>query len=104
MRLLRAKIRSLSARGRRASTIYLPIAAAFIIVLWLLTMVVSDAPWFVITVFWVVIGCVITLWVRRDIRRDAGAFENMAQGLDSALRRNAADVYDVHARRFAEFE
>jgi hypothetical protein len=104
MRLLRAKIRSLSARCRRASTIHLPIAAAFIVALWLLTLVASNAPWLIVTMFWIVIGGIITLWVGRDLRRDAGAFEDMARSLDSALRRNAADVYDVRARRFAELE
>ena len=72
--------------------------------LWLVTVLVADAPLLVITLFWIVVGAVITLWVRRDMRKDARHFEAAAGGLASALGRNAADVYDVRAGAFAEFE
>jgi hypothetical protein len=103
-RVIRAKIGSLTAAARRSSRVYLPIAAATIFVLWLATILASDAPWVVITVFWLVVGGVITLWVRRDMRKHAGHLQEMARGLESALRRNTADVYDVRAKAFAEVE
>ena len=103
-RLLQAKARSLSKRGRRTATIYVPIGAAVIFALWLATIAVSDAPWTIITLFWIVVGGVIGLWVRRDMRKDAGHLEGMAERLRSALKRNEADAYDVRARSFAEFE
>jgi hypothetical protein len=103
-RLLQAKIRSLGVRGRRASTGYLPIAAGIILALWVWTLVSSDAPWFMVTGFWLVVGAAIARWVRRDARADAGRMEMDARRLASALKRNAADVYEIRAIRFAEFE
>ena len=103
-RYLRAKIASLSRTGQRALRAYLPIGGAIILALWLVTVLVADAPLLVITLFWIVVGVVIMLWVRWDMRKDAGQLESIARGLDSALQRNAADVYDVRATAFAEFE
>jgi hypothetical protein len=103
-RLIRAKVRNLTARGRRASMVYLPIAGGLLFVLWLWTILASDAPWLVVTVFWLAVGAAITLWVRRDMRTFAGHLQDMARRLESALRRNAADVYDIRARAFAELE
>jgi hypothetical protein len=103
-RVIRAKIRSLTATGRRASRVYLPIACGVVLVLWFLTLMASDAPWLVVTAFWLVVGGGITLWVRRDMRKHAGQLEGIARGLESALRRNAADVYDVRASSFAVLE
>ena len=42
--------------------------------------------------------------MRRDMRKHGGQLEHIARGLESALRRNAADVYAVRARSFAELE
>ena len=103
-RLIRAKARSLTNTGRRASAISLPITAGVISLLWLWTILASDAPRLLVTVFWVVIGAGITLWVRRDMRTHAGQLQDMAQGLESALRRNEADVYDIRASAHAVFE
>ena len=74
------------------------------LVLWLWTILASDASWFVVTAFWLIVGGAITLWVRRDMGAHGRHFEGMARGLESALRRNAADVYDVRATAFAELE
>jgi hypothetical protein len=38
------------------------------------------------------------------MRKHASQFDAMAAGLQSALTANAADVYDVRARAFVEFE
>ena len=103
-RFLQAKIKNLLGRGRRTSKVYLPITAAITFVLWLITILVADAPWYVITGFWLIAGAVLALWVARDAKKDAGQLQSMAQGLQSALKRNAADVYDVRARDFVEFE
>lgn len=103
-RALRAKIRRLTARGDRAPQAALAAAAVVVLVLWLWTLVASDAPWYVITGFWVGLGGVIALWARRDMVKHRGEMRGMAARLESALRRNAADVYEVRASGFAEFE
>jgi hypothetical protein len=103
-RLIRSKIRSLTARGRRASTVALPISGGVVLILWILTALASDAPWLIVSLFWLVVGGVIAVWVHRDMRVHGGHFTRMAHDLESALRRNAAEVYDIHARAFAVFE
>lgn len=103
-RVLRAKIRSLTARGRRASVVALPVTGGIVFILWLWTVLASDVNWVIVTAFWLIVGAGIALWVRRDMRSHERDFETMSRGLESALRRNAADVYDVRARLFAELE
>jgi hypothetical protein len=103
-RVIGAKIRSLQARRRRSRQMATPITVGIVLVLWLWTMLASDAPWTVVTLFWLVVGAGILLWARRETRRDAGPMANVAAGLQSALKCNAADVYDVRARAFATFE
>ena len=44
------------------------------------------------------------MWVARDMRVFAGQFGDMAQRLQAALGRDAADVYDIRARAFALLE
>ena len=44
------------------------------------------------------------LWVRGDARKDARQQEAWRSCLESALRRNEADVYDIRAGAFAEIE
>jgi hypothetical protein len=103
-RLIRARIRSFASRRDRAATVALPVTGGIVLVLWLLTILASDAPWAIVTGFWLVAGVVLGVWVRRDMAKPAGQFGNMVSGLESALRRNEADVYDVRARSFAELE
>jgi len=67
-------------------------------------MLASDAPWTVVTAFWIVVGAGIALWVRRDMRAHAGQFDAIATGLRSALAANVAEVFDVRAKAFVEFE
>jgi hypothetical protein len=82
-----------------------PIATVGIVfVLWLLTLLASDAPWYVITGFWALVGAAIMLWVRRDVRKDATYATEWTGRLESALRRNTADVFDVRARAFVELK
>lgn len=103
-RAIRAKIARLTASQRRALTTYLPIAAGVMFVLWLWTILASDAPWLIVTAFWLVVGAGITLWVRRDMRSHAGQLAAMVRSLQSAIRRDEADVYDIRARSFAVLE
>lgn len=80
------------------------LAVAIVIVLWISTLVSSDAPGLVATAFWVVVGGALVLWLRRDSRKQVeGAFD-MTSSLESALRRNEVEAFDVTAERYAEFE
>ena len=101
-RLLRTKAASLAATQRRASRATPLISGAIFALLWLATILVSDAPWMVITAFWVVVWLGITLWVQWDAR--TSGISAMLPGLESALRRNEADVVDVRAKSYVEFE
>ena len=103
-RLLRQKIRDLTARGRRASSVSVPLTAGIVLLLWIWTVLASDAPWIVVSAFWLAVGGAIAVWVRRDMRGHARQLRGMADGLASALQRNVADVYDIRARAFAQFE
>ena len=103
-RLLQSRIRGFRASGRRARAASVPIVCGVIGVLWLLTIWASDAPWPIVTAFWIVVGGSIALWVRRDLGKDERRLGDMAAGLESALNANAADVYDIRARSFALFE
>lgn len=80
------------------------VSLGIVSVLWVLTLLASDAPWQVVTGFWGVVGAGITIWVRRDTRKDESHRRQWTQGLESALRRNEADVYEVRATAFAELE
>lgn len=102
-RLLDAKVRDLRARGASSPKTVL-IGVAGVGILWLVTLLASDAPWLAITTFWLVAGAVIVLWVRRDARRDTAHLAVWAERLESALRADRAEVYDIRGRRFAELE
>ena len=103
-RLLKAKIRSLTERIRRLPRSALAVGLAVFAALWAWTLFASDASWVVVSAFWLVVGSVITLWVRRDLRAEGRQIEGIVRGLESALSRNAADVYDIRAKAFAELE
>lgn len=103
-RLTQARIRSLDTQRQRQTARALPVTAAVTFGLWLWTILASDAPWLIVTAFWVVTGGAIALWVRRDTSGDSANLQRMARDLESALKRSEADVYDVHAVAFAEFE
>jgi hypothetical protein len=103
-RLLRLRSSSLHKRARRAASAGLWAGGVAIAVLWALTMLASDAPALVITGFWLVAGGAIVLWVQRDLGADRRTMDGIAEGLESALRRNLADVYDIRASGFLEFE
>ena len=100
-RLLRSKISSLAATRRRASRAYPLVSGAVFTLLWLATIFASDAPWQIVTGFWVVMWIVVTIWVQWDARKSGLAA--IVPGLESALRRNEADVVDVRAISYVEF-
>lgn len=103
-RLIRARIRSFAARRNRATAVALPVTGGVVLVLWLSTILASDAPWAIVTGFWLVVGVVLGVWVRRDMAKPAGQFGRIVSRLESALRRNEANVYDIRAASFAELE
>ena len=73
-------------------------------VLWLATMLASDAPWPVITGFWAVAWLGLTLWGMKDLCTSGDYMTSMAAGLESALRRKEADVFVIRSRSYVEFE
>jgi hypothetical protein len=103
LRLLGAKIRDLEARLARGPKALIP-GGAIIVVLWILTLVASDTSWLIITAFWIVIGSVIILWVRHGLKKDLRVLGDMLRGYESARQRNEAEVFEIKATAFAEFE
>lgn len=101
-RLLRLKMRSLEAELKRKPP-YVIMAIPFV-VLWAITLLLSDAPWYIVTVFWIVVGAAICLWVLRDLRREPNYRADMLRAYRSAWDRNEAEVIDVKAKSFVQFE
>ena len=104
IRLLKSRLESLRVRGRRAVSAGLWIGLCVIVLLWAVTMFVSDAPAIVITGFWIVVGIVIVWWVGRDLKSDSRTMDEFAAALESAVHRNLAEVYDIRATGFVAFE
>jgi hypothetical protein len=104
IRLLRSRAAGLRRSGRRATSASLWVGLATIIVLWALTLLASDSPALIVTGFWFVVGVGIVLAVRRSMQADGRQLQSMAEGLESAARRNLADVYDIRATNFVAFE
>jgi hypothetical protein len=101
-RLLRAKAAQLARDQLRAKRSVVPLGLGAAAVLWALTMLASDAPWLVITIFWMVMGIALTLWLRRDMSK--ADLKTAIQALLSALRRNEVEEHRIEATGFAEFE
>lgn len=101
-RLLRARAARLARDQRRAKLSVVPLGLGAAAVLWALTMLASDAPWPVITIFWAAIGIALTLWLRRDLSK--ADLTTAIQALRSALRRNEVEEHRIQATAFAEFE
>ena len=90
--------------GRRATSASLWVGLGTIVLLWALTLIASDSPALIVTAFWLVVGAAIILAVRRSMQADGRQLQAVAAGLESALRRNLAEVYDIRATGFVEFE
>ena len=104
IRFLRMRSLSLQRRGRGAISAGLWIGLVVIVTLWAATLLASDAPVLIVTGFWLVVGALIIFWVRRDLTSDSRTMDAVAIGLESAVRRNLADVYDITSSGFVEFE
>lgn len=103
-RLLRCKIRRYDVRPREIERRVAWIAAITAGLLWVLTLLASDAPWPVATVIWLVLGVVLYVWVLRDLRKESAPLPAMAASMESALRRDEAESFDIRATAYAEFE
>lgn len=103
-RLVRSKVRRLTAERRRVVPGFMLVTAGTMAVLWLATILASDTPWPFITLFWIVVGGGFALWIQRDAGGHARQLDAICRGLESALRRSAADVYEIRATAFAEVE
>jgi hypothetical protein len=68
------------------------------------TLVVSDTSWPIITAFWVFAGSGILLWVRHDLKKDIRQLHDMLNAYQSARRRNEAEIFNVEATSYADFE
>ncbi len=69
--------------------------------LWALTICTSDAPWPMVTAFWLGVGILMATWTlvgEKLRRRQSGAW------LADALSRNLADVIRVSSEELVEFE
>jgi hypothetical protein len=94
-RTLRARANHFRGRGKRASAAGLWAGAVSIAGLWVLTLLASDAPPLAITAFWLVVGRLMILWVRKDLGTDGYNLAAFAERLDSALSRNLAEVFEI---------
>jgi hypothetical protein len=72
--------------------------------LWVATVLASDSSWQLITLFWVVVGGGLALWTWRAARADARHIQAQVQMLESARSRDEAEVFDISARAFIEFQ
>jgi len=102
-RLLSRKAGALRSRASAAPGV-VRVGATGTGILWLLTLLASDEHWLVVTLFWIVVGGGIVLWLLRDARRNAAHLRAMARAAESALEADRAEVYDFRARAFAELE
>ena len=73
-------------------------------ILWLSTLLAADAPWPLVTLFWLVFGSLLYVWVRRDLRNETAHLHAMASSMESALRRDESESFDIVAEAYAEFE
>lgn len=102
-RLLATRVRELRSRSADAPKVFL-LGKAIFGVLWLLTLLASDASWILITLFWIVVGGTIILWVWWDARKNLEHVRRTARRMRAALEHDRAEVYDIEARAYAEFE
>ncbi len=102
-RLLGAKIRDLDTRLGKGPK-FLGIVGAAISLLWILTLAASEAPWLLVTAFWIVVGAGITVWVGHDLKKDLRGLADVRTAYQSALRSNRAEEFAIESRSFVEFE
>ncbi len=95
------KIRALRARSHSRIG---PLLVAGLVIggLWLLTLIASDAPWWVVTLFWSSVGGGMLVWLDRDLR--SGAFADMAADFESVAGAGVAEELRVESTGYVEFE
>jgi hypothetical protein len=100
-RLLTERIERL--RRRRASVLRRIAMAVGIVVggLWAATLAFSDAPWPVVSGFWIVVGVGIGFWV---FRNESASLAFAKANIESALRYDHVSVVDVRASELVEIE
>ena len=101
---LRRLVHELQARreaARRGTWIAL---AAGVLVLWIVTLLASDAPAVWVTLFWLAAGAVLAVWLGRDLRRETAHLPAVTASIESALERGEAASSDIVARAYVEFE
>ena len=98
-RFLQGSLKRLEANHRRVRRNSQWVIATIVGTLWAVTLVVSNAPLWIVTVFWLAVGFGLTIWHLLELRSAP-----YVEGVKSALRRSEADVYDVHATDFIRFE
>lgn len=103
-RLLSGKIRRYGAHPGAVERSARLASAGIFALLWLLTLVLTDAPWPLVTGFWLVLGVLIHLWVLRDLRKESRHLPALVRSLEGALERDEAESFDVVAVAYAEFE
>jgi hypothetical protein len=77
------------------------VTALVVGILWLLTVLASDAPLWVVTAFWSGLGIVLAVWVGRE---RGAADPSHTRELERALRHGSASVTRIEALRYAEIE
>src|SRR5262245_28554207 len=100
-RLLMGRLHALQ---RRRASVFRHIALAVGIVvgiLWAAKLVVSDAPAWIISCFWIALGCVVGFWV---FRNESASLTIAMANLQSALRYDHASVVEVQATELVEIE
>lgn len=103
-RLLRCKIRRYRRRPGELDRAVGLAGVAVVGVLWFLTLLASDVAWPLVTVFWLVLGGLIYLWVLRDLRKELGHLPEMVSSMEGVLRRDEVESFDVVAEGYAELE
>jgi hypothetical protein len=98
VRRLRGRLRAAEKRERSGRTGPIVAGAAASAALWALTLLASDAPAGVITVFWLAVGGGITVWVLREHGRElAGTVEPLSIVYAMAEGGHAATM-DIESR------
>lgn len=90
-----------AARARRAA---LPVGAAVVGILWVATLLASDAPWPVITGFWLIVGTLLVWWVGRGFSAEGADIGGVAAALRDAGERGEAEEVRIRATALVELE
>ncbi len=100
-RLVTAQRSSLVTLGRKRLSALVLTVGPIAFALWAVTLLLSDISWPAITIFWIAVGAILALWIGRDLRNE---LETRLVRMQSILRRNAADAFEIKASAFAELE